>query len=185
MVERNAETHFGNRFEQTNSERITDHTTVCMIVRGTGRERTIKTQPVCLKTSNKRLLHARTFWRYCAKRASPSVLVPGLDLGVGQVELGRQFHAVLHAQVLLPFETLLQRLQLMVGERRPRFPLFLAEIRTGIPAVVVSVTCTHTETHKLISQKKKKPYGFSVSTPGTSLDGVWRDTDIQPIPPTC
>lgn len=79
------------------------------------------------------------------KRALPSVLVPGLDLGVGQVELGRQFHAVLHAQVLLPFEALLKRLQLMVGERRPGFPLFLAEIRTGIPAVVISVTCTHTQ----------------------------------------
>lgn len=93
-------------------------------------------------------------------RASPSVLVPGLDLGVGQVELGRQFHAVLHAQVLLPLEALLQRLQLMVGERRPRFPLFLAEIRTGIPAVVVSVTCT--ETHKLVSQKIKIRTIFSV-----------------------
>lgn len=56
---------------------------------------------------------------------SPSVLVPGLDLRVGQVELGRQLHAVLHTQVLLPLEALLQRLQLVVGEGRAGFALLL------------------------------------------------------------
>lgn len=69
-------------------------------------------------------------------------------MGVGQVELGRQFHAVLNAQVFLPFEALLERLQLMVGESRPGFPLFLAQVRTGIPAVVVSVTCANKTKNK-------------------------------------
>lgn len=83
----------------------------------------------------------------------PSVLVPGLDLGVGQIQLGRQFHAILHAQVFLPLETLLERLQLMIGERRPGFSLFFAEIRTGISAVVVTVTCVNT--HCLIIETNK------------------------------
>lgn len=82
-------------------------------------------------------------------RALPSVLVPSFDLGVGQIELGRQFHAILDAQVLLPLETLFERLQLVVRERRPGFPLFFAEIRTGIPAVVVSVTCARK--HKIVN----------------------------------
>lgn len=29
-------------------------------------------------------------------RCSPAVLVPGLDLGVGEVERGRELHAILH-----------------------------------------------------------------------------------------
>ena len=62
---------------------------------------------------------------------SPSVLVPSLDLSVGQVQLGRQLHAVLHTQVLLPLEALLQRLQLVVGEGRACLPLLLARRRTG------------------------------------------------------
>jgi len=62
------------------------------------------------------------------KLVSPSILVPSLDLGVGQIELSRQFHAVLNAQVLLSLKTLFECLQLVVRERRPRFSLFLAEI---------------------------------------------------------
>jgi hypothetical protein len=58
---------------------------------------------------------------------SPSILIPGLHLSVVQSQLVRHLHAILHAQVLLPFERFLQRLQLIVGERRPRFPLLFAQ----------------------------------------------------------
>ena len=60
------------------------------------------------------------------KAGLPPVLVPGLDLCVGQVELGGQLHPVLHTQVLLALEALLQCLQLVVSEGRPGFPRFLA-----------------------------------------------------------
>ena len=36
----------------------------------------------------------------CTLRYLPSVLVPGFDLGVSQVEFGRQFHSVLHTEIL-------------------------------------------------------------------------------------
>lgn len=57
----------------------------------------------------------------------PSVLVPRFHLCVAEAQLRRKFHSVLHAQVLLSLETLLQRLQLVVRERGPRLSLFLAE----------------------------------------------------------
>lgn len=40
----------------------------------------------------------------------PSVLVPRLDLRVGELEFRRELHPVLHAQVLLSLETLLESL---------------------------------------------------------------------------
>ena len=52
------------------------------------------------------------------RRHSPPVLVPGLDLGVGEGELGCQLHAVLHAEVFLSLERLLQTRQLVVREGR-------------------------------------------------------------------
>ena len=52
----------------------------------------------------------------------PPVLVPGLDLRVGEVEGGRQLHAVLDTQVLLPLEAALQLGQLVVREGRPGLP---------------------------------------------------------------
>lgn len=51
----------------------------------------------------------------------PSVLVPGLDLRVGKVEGGGQFHPVLHAQILLALKAALQLRQLVVGEGRAGF----------------------------------------------------------------
>jgi hypothetical protein len=57
----------------------------------------------------------------------PPILVPGLHLRIVQSQLVRHLHAVLHAQVLLPFERLLQRLQLIVGECGSRLPLLLAQ----------------------------------------------------------
>ena len=60
-----------------------------------------------------------------SKRASPAVLVPGFDLRVTEVEFRRELHAVLHAEVLLSLEVLLERVQLMIGERRPRFARLL------------------------------------------------------------
>ena len=45
-----------------------------------------------------------------------AVLVPGLDLRVGEGERRRQVHPVLDAEVFLPLETPLQLLQLVVGE---------------------------------------------------------------------
>lgn len=56
---------------------------------------------------------------------SPPVLVPGLDLGVAELQRGRQLHAVLDTQVLLAPEASLQPGQLLVAERRPSFAALL------------------------------------------------------------
>ena len=56
-----------------------------------------------------------------------SVLVPGLHLSVGQVELGGQLLPVLHGEVLLLLKAALEGLQLVVAERRPRLPLLSLE----------------------------------------------------------
>lgn len=45
-----------------------------------------------------------------------SVLVPGLDLRVGESQRSGQVHSVLDAEILLPFEASLQLLELVVGE---------------------------------------------------------------------
>ena len=66
----------------------------------------------------------------------PSVLVPGLDLGVGEVQLGGQLHPVLNGQVLLPLEGALQGLQLLVREGGARFPLLLCVVGVRMPRVV-------------------------------------------------
>lgn len=72
----------------------------------------------------------------------PAVLVPSLDLRVAQAQLGGQLHAVLHTQVLLALETLLQRLQLVVRERCPRLALLLTESAVAGPrAILVLVSC--------------------------------------------
>lgn len=55
----------------------------------------------------------------------PAVLVPGFDLGVGEVEFGGEFHAVLHAEVLLALEGRLERIELMISESRAGFTLLL------------------------------------------------------------
>ena len=55
----------------------------------------------------------------------PAVLVPGLDLGVTELQGGSQLHAVLDTQVLLLLEASLQPRQLLVAERRPSFTRFL------------------------------------------------------------
>jgi hypothetical protein len=54
----------------------------------------------------------------------PSVLVPGLDLGVGKIEFGSKFLTILHAQVLLFLKASLQSLELIVSEGCPGFALF-------------------------------------------------------------
>lgn len=63
----------------------------------------------------------------------PPVLVPGLDLRVGEVEGGRQLHAVLDAQVLLPLEAALQLGQLVVREGRPSLPGLLEPDLRAVP----------------------------------------------------
>lgn len=61
----------------------------------------------------------------------PSVLVPGLDLCVCQVESRGQVHAVLHAEVFLSLEAPLQLVELVVREGCPCFArLFRAHRRT-------------------------------------------------------
>lgn len=55
----------------------------------------------------------------------PPVLVPGLDLGVAELQWGGQLHTVLNAQVLLLLEAPLQPRQLLVAECRPSFAGFL------------------------------------------------------------
>jgi hypothetical protein len=65
---------------------------------------------------------------------SPSILVPGLHLGVAQPQLVGQLHAILNAQVLLPFERLLQRLQLIVGECCARLALLFTQTSCAVQA---------------------------------------------------
>lgn len=78
---------------------------------------------------------------------SPAVLVPRLDLRVRKAQLGRQLHPVLHTQVLLALEALLQGLELVVRERSPRLSLFLGEASARVAAftparrVLVLVAC--------------------------------------------
>lgn len=75
---------------------------------------------------------ARPLWRFAAgwlhfdvhPGILPSVLVPGLDLGVRQIQLRRQFHPVLYAQVFLSLKTPLQAIELMICESCPSFSRF-------------------------------------------------------------
>jgi len=67
---------------------------------------------------------------HCSQRASPAVLVPRLDLRVAQVQFRGELHTVLDAEVFLSLEALLQRVQLVVGERRPRLARLLG-LATG------------------------------------------------------
>jgi len=69
----------------------------------------------------------------------PSILVPGLDLCVAEVELGSQFHAVLDAEVLLSLEALFQCVQLVIGEGRPRLPCLLRLRRLTLMQVLMKM----------------------------------------------
>ena len=64
----------------------------------------------------------------------PAVLVPGLDLGVSEVERSSQVHAVLHAQVLLPLKATLQLIELVVRESRPGFARLFGSHRGTLSA---------------------------------------------------
>ena len=66
-----------------------------------------------------------TFQNIFTIKILPSVLVPSLDLGVRQVQFGRELHPVLDGEIFLPLEAGLQGLQLVVREGRPRLPLLL------------------------------------------------------------
>lgn len=57
----------------------------------------------------------------------PPVLVPGLHLGVGQVQLGCKLLPVLHREILLFLETSLQSLKLVVGEGCSCFSLLTSQ----------------------------------------------------------
>jgi len=72
------------------------------------------------------------------KCASPAVLVPGFDLRVAQVQLGGELHAVLDAEVLLSLEALLQSVELVVGERRPRLARLLGLAATARAAAATT-----------------------------------------------
>lgn len=54
-------------------------------------------------------------------------MIPRLDLGVGESELGGQLESILDAEVLLALEALLQCLQLVVGERGAGLARLLAQ----------------------------------------------------------
>ena len=75
----------------------------------------------------------------CSLVLSPAVLVPGFDLRVAQVQFRRELHAVLDAEVLLSLEALLERVELVVGERRPRLAclLRLARAAAARPGVML------------------------------------------------
>lgn len=64
----------------------------------------------------------------------PSVLVPGLDLCVCQVESRGQVHAVLHAEVFLSLKAPLQLVELMVGKGCPCFARFFRAHRWTVSA---------------------------------------------------
>lgn len=69
-----------------------------------------------------------------AAGSSPPVLVPGLDLRVGEVEGGRQLHPVLDAQIFLALEAALQLRQLVVREGRAGLPGLLQPDLGAVPA---------------------------------------------------
>lgn len=69
-----------------------------------------------LMTNNKQLIEPQLIKSSFKKR--PSVLIPGLDLCVAQVEFGGQLHPVLDTEVLLSIEALLQSVELVIGEGR-------------------------------------------------------------------
>lgn len=90
---------------------------------------------ICLYTHTKtRVIIAPLFLPWTAHSCSPSVLVPGLDLCVGQVESRCQVHAVLHAEVFLPLEAPLQLVELVVREGRPGFARFFRAHRRTVSA---------------------------------------------------
>ena len=59
----------------------------------------------------------------------PSVLVPGLDLSVGQMESSCQFISLVYIEVLLFVEALLKNAQLTIGKRRASFPRLFTRYR--------------------------------------------------------
>jgi len=71
---------------------------------------------------------------YSISSCIPAVLVPGLDLRVGEAERRRQVHAVLHAQVLLALEAALELVELVVREGRARLAGLLGARRGAVPA---------------------------------------------------
>ena len=72
-----------------------------------------------------------------------SVLVPGLDLSVGERQRSGQVHSVLDAEVLLPFEASLQLLQLMVGEGGSGFAWLLGlAVAASATAAATAVSTT-------------------------------------------
>lgn len=66
----------------------------------------------------------------------PPVLIPGLDLSVGQSQLVRQLHAVLDAQIFLPLEGLLKCLQLMIREGGACLALLLTQSWRPIQSIL-------------------------------------------------
>lgn len=82
----------------------------------------------------------------------PAVLVPGLDLGVTELQGGSQLHAVLDTQVLLLLEASLQPRQLLVAERRPSFTRFLQTSRCRVRGPALHWDMTWHQTCQLIGQ---------------------------------
>lgn len=85
--------------------------------------------------------------------ASPAILVPGLDLRVGEVERSCELHAVLHAQVLLPLEAALQLCQLVIGEGRARLAWLFQAHWGAVPGagdlpVALLLHCGDTAAHQ-------------------------------------
>ena len=72
------------------------------------------------------------------KLYKPPVLVPSLDLGVGETKFGGELHPVLNRQILLPLKVCLEGLELGVGEGCPRLPLFLG-VACGVGVLVEAI----------------------------------------------
>ena len=96
----------------------------------------------------------------------PPVLVPRLDLRIRELQFRRKLHPVLDAEVLLSLKALFQGLQLVIRERRPRFPLLFTlrgtqRIRRAL-WVVYFAACAEKPIHSIPFSIRNTYYYFYV-----------------------
>ena len=76
----------------------------------------------------------------------PPVLVPCFDLCISEIEFGGQLLPVLNTEILLLLETPFQRLELIIRECRPGFPLFSGVITVRVGGIVgIVIICSRKE----------------------------------------
>ena len=92
-------------------------------------------------------------------------MVPRLHLGVGEVQLCRQLHPILNAQVLLTLEAALQGLELVIresspGTSEPVGDIILFRIWLNILSYMTGVT--YTAKPRIISGTNESFYGSTI-----------------------